>query len=122
MLALVYQSSRPGCLDAEPAGRVDSGASIMHQTIRNCYRVLPSFVQQNEARALQPLTGQYRVSGTYEKQAGRIIWGEIKDALIAIAIFASLAVAVVVFRLVAFQPGFVDMLERAGRLQATGPL
>jgi hypothetical protein len=92
----------------------------MHQTIRNCYRVHPSFVPQNEVRAWQALTEQYRVSGTHEKQAGRIIWGEIKDALIAIAIFASLAVAVVVIRLVAFQPAFVAMLKQAARALATG--
>jgi hypothetical protein len=51
---------------------------------------------------------------------GQDHWGEIKDALIAIAIFASLAVAVVVIRLVAFQPAFVAMLKQAARALATG--
>jgi hypothetical protein len=92
----------------------------MHRTIRNCYRGHPSFVPQNEAKAWQALTEQYNVSGTHEKQAGRIIWGEIKDALIAIAIIASLAVAVVVIRLVAFQPALVAMLKQAARTLATG--
>jgi hypothetical protein len=94
----------------------------MNQSIRNYYSMLHPFIIQEETKALQALTGQRRVSGTDEKHAGKTqtLWGEIKGALIAMAIFASLAVAVVVIRLVAFQPGFVEMLERAARLLATG--
>ena len=94
----------------------------MNQTIRDYYRMLDPFVIQEETKALQALTGQRRVSGTDEKHTGKTqtLWGEIKGALIAIAIFASVAVAFVVIRLVAFQPGFVEMLERIARLLATG--
>jgi hypothetical protein len=46
--------------------------------------------------------------------------GKLRRALIAIAVLGSVAVAVVVIRLVAFQPGFVEMLKRAARLLATG--
>ncbi len=92
----------------------------MNQTIRNYFRVLQSFVHQDETNALQVPTGQRHLSGMDETHAGKTHWGEIKGALIAIAIFASLAVAAVVIRLVAFQPGFVELLERTARLLATG--
>lgn len=89
----------------------------MNQTIRTTSQLHSSIHQRRIESSEWSTRAAPRIQ--FEKHPRKTLLGKLRRALIAIAVLGSVAVAVVVIRLVAFQPGFVEMLKRAARLLAT---
>jgi len=82
----------------------------MNHTI-GTQRLLHTFVRRQSDPA--PATRR-------EKDAGKTPWREFKAALVAIALFACIAIVPVVVRQLVFNPRFVELLDHTARMLATG--